>query len=380
MKRIYLDYSATTPVDPRVVEYMLPYFRLHFGNPSSTHFFGQQARMAVEEARRKLANLLQCRESEIVFTSGGTESDNLAIRGVAYACRHRGNHIITSQVEHAAVLNTCRALEKEGFQVTYLPVDAYGMVSPEILKRALKPETILVSIMHANNEVGTINPIDDLARVVTDRGIYFHTDAVQSFGKLMYNLQNQPIALLSISSHKIYGPKGVGALFIRKGTPFHPIITGGRHEQGRRAGTLNVPGIVGFAYAAELAYRELEKDRAYITQLRQHLWNLIQEKIPGVVLNGHPEKRLFHQLHISIPGCDAETLVMGLDMQGVAVSTGSACHAGSVEPSHVLKAMKIPSKLAHSAIRISLGKFVSEQDVEYTARVLSEVVSKIRHK
>ncbi len=375
---VYLDYSATTPVDSRVLDAMWPYFRELYGNPSSAHGYGKAAQQAVEAARQTLARLLHCRESEIVFTSGGTESDNLAIRGVAYACRDKGRHIITSQVEHAAVLKTCHRLEKEGFAVTYLPVDTFGRVDPDRVATALRKETILISIIHGNNEVGTINPIPEIGAIARQHGIPFHTDAVQSFGKVSFNLEEMPIDLLSISSHKIYGPKGVGALFIRRGTPIQPILTGGGHEMGKRAGTHNVPGIVGLARAAEIIITDLETERRKIETLRDYFWEQLQKRIDNVLLNGHPENRLYHNLNISFPGCDGEALLIALDMFGIAVSTGSACQSGSVEPSHVLKAMGLDNDRRTSALRFTLGRYTTRQEIDYTLQVLEQIVPQQR--
>ncbi|NOX38765.1 MAG: cysteine desulfurase NifS [Calditrichaeota bacterium] len=377
-RQVYLDYSATTPVDQRVLDAMLPYFRETFGNPSSAHRYGKAAQQAVEAARQTLARLLHCRESEIVFTSGGTESDNLAIRGVAHASRDKGNHIITSQVEHAAVLKTCRLLEKEGFAVTYLPVDSHGRVDPDLVAGAIRKETILISIIHGNNEVGTINPIQEIGAIARQHGIPFHTDAVQSFGKVPLNLEEMPIDLLSLSSHKIYGPKGVGALFIRRGTPIQPILTGGGHEMGKRAGTHNVPGIVGLARAAEIMITEMASERREIGALRDYFWEQLRKRIDNVVLNGHPENRLYHNLNVSFPGCDGEALLMALDMFGIAVSTGSACQSGSVEPSHVLKAMGLENDRGTSALRFTLGRYTTREDIDYTLEVLEQVVPQQR--
>ncbi len=377
-RRVYLDYSATTPVDSRVLEAMMPYFQQAFGNPSSAHQFGKAAQQAVEQARQTLAQLLRCRESEIVFTSGGTESDNLAVRGVAYANRAKGNHIITSQVEHAAVLKTCRLLEKDGFAVTYVPVDEYGMVDPDTIRQAIRKETILISIIHANNEVGTINPIAEIGALAQERGIYFHTDAVQSFGKVPIDVEAMNIHLLSISSHKIYGPKGVGALYVRRGIPLHSLLTGGGHEMGKRAGTHNVPGIVGLARAAAVMIEEMDQERQRIGALREYFWQQIQKRMEPVYLNGHPRQRLYHNLNLSFPGCDGEALLMALDMYGVAVSTGSACQSGSAEPSHVLKALGIGRERGTSALRFTLGRLTTREDIDYVLTVLEQVVAQQR--
>lgn len=377
-KSVYLDHSATTPVAKEVVEAMQPFFSEIYGNPSSVHRWGQQARAAIENARSTIARLINAQESEIIFLSGGTEADNLAVRGIAYANRNRGNHIITSKAEHKAVLETCKSLEKEGFRVTYLNVDSHAMVNPEDVRKAITPQTILISVIHGNNEVGTINPIAEIGEIARDHRIYFHSDAVQSFGKLPLNVQAFPVDLLSFSAHKIYGPKGVGALFIRRGTQLKRLLDGGGHEMGRRAGTENVPGIVGFARAAELAYARLEEDSTRIARLRDYFREQLQQRLGGVRLNGHPTQRLYHNLHVSFSGCDGEALLLSLDMNGIAASTGSACTSGSVEPSHVLKAMNLPPEDRRAAIRFTLGRETTRQEIDYVLDRLEEIVKRLR--
>lgn len=376
MRRVYLDHNASTPVHPEVVAAMLPYLSERFGNPSSIHGFGREARDALEAARETLARFLGVAPEEIVFTSGGTESDNLAIKGVAGA--RPGGHIITSQVEHHAVLRTCEALERAGHAVTYLPVDGDGLVDPEDVRRALRPDTILVTVQGANSEVGTVMPVEEIGRIAADRGIPFHVDGVQTFGKVPFSVREAGIALLSMSSHKIYGPKGVGALYIRRGTRMVAVQHGGDHERRRRAGTENVPGIVGFARAVELRARDMGPEAARIAALRDRLWRGIQDGVPDVRVNGHPTRRLPGTLNTSFRGIEAESLILALDLKGVAVSAGSACTSGSLEPSYVLTAMGIPPDWALGAIRSSLGGGTTAEDVDYVLEVLPAAVRRIR--
>ena len=378
MNQIYLDYASTTPTDKRVVEAMQPYFGEVFGNPSSIHAFGQEARAAVEGARTRIASFLGADPAEIVFTSGGTESDNFAIKGVAYANRAKGNHIITSAIEHHAVLETCRFLEREGFQVTYLPVDGEGMVDPAVLAGAITPRTVLVSIMHANNEIGTIQPVAEIGRIAHERGILFHTDAVQTFGHLPYTIRELDCDLLSISAHKLYGPKGVGLLYIRKGTRIVPHMNGGEQESGRRASTLNVPGIVGFGKAVELAGAELAEEAARLTSLRDRLIRGLFDRLGGIRLNGHPTLRLPNNINISVERVDGEGMVLSLDMLGIAATTGSACSSSSLEPSHVLAAIGIPQDPPHGSLRMSLGRYTKESDVDAVLETLPQVVGRLR--
>jgi len=376
-KRIYLDNAATTPTDSVVLEAMKPCFGKIFGNPSSIHSFGMEAKETVENARETVSNALGATPEEIVFTSGGTESDNLAIKGIAYANRVRGNHIITSQVEHHAVLESCKFLEKDGFEVTYLAVDKYGLVDPKDLGEAITDKTILVSIMHANNEVGTIEPIEELAKIAKRRGIKFHTDAVQTFGHILTNVDDLGVDLLSISAHKLYGPKGVGALYIRRGTKVEAITHGGDQESGMRAGTLNVPGIVGLGKAVEIAQKGMADEEEIEKKLRDKLIDGLL-KIRDVKLNGHPMVRLSGNVNVSVEGVEGESMVLNLDLLGISCSTGSACTSSSLEPSHVLLACGLSAEVAHGSLRFSLGKSTSEEDIDYLLSVFPEVVGKLR--
>jgi len=385
MKRIYLDYAATTPTDPKVLAVMRPYFSEKYGNPSSIHSFGQETKTAIEKARGQVAGLIGAKPEEIVFTSGGTEADNFALEGVAYANEAKGNHIIASAIEHHAVTECCEFLKKRGFQITLLPVDKYGLVDPQAVANAITDKTILVSIMHANNEIGTVEPIDEIARVIKQKSeerklkIYFHTDAVQTAGHLPINVNELGVDLLSMSAHKLYGPKGVGALYIRKGTRIVPFIYGGGQENNRRASTENVPGIVGFGAAAELALEELRSGaEAKLIPLREKLIKGIFEKIPEVQLNGHPTLRLPNNVNVSVKYIEGESMLLNLDIQGVAASTGSACSSGSLEPSHVLMAIGLSHEQAHGSLRFSLGKYTSEEEIDYVLAVLPGIVKKLR--
>ena len=378
MKRIYLDYAATTPVHPEVVKAMSPYFQEIFGNPSSMHSCAQEAKAAVESARAKLAGFIGARPEEIVFTSGGTESDNFAVKGVAYANEERGNHIITSAVEHHAVLEPCHFLEKRGFKVTYLPVDRYGMVDPDEVKKAITPKTILVSLMHASNEVGTIQPIAEIGKITRNAGIYLHSDAVQTFAHIPIDVNQLNIDLLSLSGHKLYGPKGVGAIFIRKGTKMVPFMHGGGQEEGRRGSTYNVPGIVGLGKAIEIAEKEMSEEAERLTRYRDHLIKSLQQKIEFIHLNGHPERRLPNNVSVGIDFVEGEASLMSLDFEGICVSTGSACSSESLEPSHVLTAMQIPAEQARCSLRFTLGKWTTEAEIERVLSVLPEIVRKLR--
>ncbi len=377
-RKVYLDHNATSPLDPRVLETMLPYYQSRYGNASSIHSFGREARAAVDEAREKVAGLIGAEEGEIVFTSGGSEADNFALKGVAYAQQDRGRHIITSSIEHQAVFNTCEYLEGKGFRITYLPVDKYGLVNPDDLKRAFTEETIIVSIMLANNEIGTIQPIEELAGITRERNVCFHTDAVQALGKVPVDVNELGVDLLSLSGHKFYGPKGVGALYIRQGVKIDSLIHGGHHERQRRAGTENVPGIVGLGKAAELACRDRENWKEHLLHLRDKLEKGIGERIDYVKLNGDAEKRLPNTLNISFEFIEGESLIINLDLKGVAVSTGSACTSGSLEPSHVLLAMGVSPESAQGSIRFSLGKGNTEEDIDYVLQVLPEIVDRLR--
>ncbi|MGZ6209799.1 MAG: cysteine desulfurase NifS [Syntrophales bacterium] len=378
MKKIYLDNAATTPTDARVIEAMLPFFLQVYGNPSSLHAFGQKAKYAIEEARHIVAQFIGAQQEEIVFTSGGTESNNSAIKGVAYARHDKGNHIITSKIEHHAVLETCHFLEKQGFEVTYIPIDEFGLIEPGDVKRAITARTILISIMHANNEIGTIEPIAEIGKIAREKEIYFHTDAVQTFGHIQINVSELNVDLLSASGHKLYGPKGVGILYVRKGVRMLPFLHGGDQEQGRRASTHNVPGIVGFGKAVELAKKEMEIEIEQLTLLRDKLIKGILDKIAYARLNGHPKERLPNNVNVSISYVEGESMLLNLDMEGIACSTGSACTSSSLEPSHVLAAIGLPHGLAHGSLRFSLGRLTSEEDIDYVLRVLLGIVRKLR--
>jgi cysteine desulfurase len=378
VRRIYLDHNATTPVHPEVLEAILPYYKDKFGNASSIHSFGREAKVALEESREQVAKFINVNPSEIYFTSGGTESDNLAVKGTAFANRKKGKHIVTSKIEHHAVLESCKFLEKEGFQVTYLPVDKYGLVDPDDLKKALRENTILVSIMHANNEVGTIQPIEELCKITKQRGAYFHTDAVQSVGKTPVDVQKLDVDMLSMSAHKIYGPKGAGAIYIKKGTRVTSWSHGGSHERSRRAGTENVPGIVGLAKAMEIAYRDMEEQSRHLKNLTETFYQKLTQTISDVILNGHMEKRIPNTLNLSFKAVEGESIILSLDLKGVAVASGSACTSGTLEPSHVLSAMGIAPDIAQGAIRFSFGRDNTMEDVDYVVEILPEIVSRLR--
>jgi len=378
MKRIYLDHAATTPVRPEVLTEMLPYFSENFGNPSSIYAFGRENRSAIDRARDLIASQLGCAAREIVFTGSGSEADNLAIKGFALANKHKGNHIITSAVEHHAVLDTVKYLDKLGFEITLLPVDHYGMVSPDELAQALRPETILVSIMYANNEVGTVNPIPELAKVCREAGVCFHTDAVQAGGVLDLNVSELGVDMLTLSAHKFYGPKGVGLLYVRKGIKLDSLIHGGGQERGRRAGTENIAGIVGMAKALELANQERLEINERITALREQLIIGLRDRIPEIRLNGHPTERLPNNVNISIRYIEGESLLLNLDLKGIAASSGSACTSGSLEASHVLLAMGIPHEIAHGSLRLTLGRETTEEEINYLLEVLPPIVEKLR--
>jgi cysteine desulfurase len=378
MRRVYLDHSATTSMRSEVLEAMLPYFSEKFGNASSIHEFGREAKLALEESREKVARILDAVPTEIYFTSGGTESDNLAVKGVAFANRKKGKHLITSQIEHHAILASCEFLEKEGFEVTYLPVDSAGLVDPQDLRKAIRDDTILVSIMHVNNEVGTIQPIEELSGITREKQVYFHTDAVQSAGKVSLKMQKSNVDLISLSGHKIYGPKGVGVLYIRKGTRITPWAHGGHHEHSKRAGTENVPVIVGFARALELTDDEMEKHNQHTRALADRLYQKVLESIPDVVMHGDPQKRVPNILSLSFKGIEGESVILSLDLKGVAIASGSACTSGTLEPSHVLSAMKVPPEIAQGALRFSFGKDNTIEDVDYVAELLPEIVQRLR--
>ena len=373
--RVYLDHAATTPVDEEVLEEMLPYFTKKYGNASSLHSFGREARDAIERSRERVAELIGAESEEIIFTAGGTESDNIAIKGIAF--RKGKGHIITSQIEHPAVMATCQHLEKKGFDVTYLPVDKYGMVSPEDVENAIRDDTILITIMHANNEIGTVEPIEEIAKIARENEIVFHTDAVQSVGKIPVNVKRIGMDMLSISAHKIYGPKGVGALYIKKGTKIEAIIHGGGHEKGLRPSTENVPGIVGLGKACELAEKRMEEDMKRMQRLRDRLIKGVLE-IEESYLNGHPEKRLPNNAHFRFAAVEGESLILSLDDKGIAGSTGSACSSKKLKPSHVLMAIGLNEVQAHGSLRLALGRENTEEEIDYVIEVLPPILEKLR--
>jgi cysteine desulfurase len=377
--RIYLDHNATTPIHPAVAEAMSAALREDFGNPSSVHHFGQRAKAAVDQARSAVAALIGAEASDVVFTSGGTESDNLAIRGAAEALERTGRrHLIASAIEHEAVLNTLKALARRGWQATLLPVDETGIVSPDALREAITDETALVSVMHANNEIGTVQPVAELARIAHGRGALFHTDAVQSAGKTAVDVKTLGVDLLSISAHKFYGPKGIGALWLRRGLRLQPVMTGGKQERNRRAGTENVPGIVGMGTAAALARAKMGEEAARLTALRDRLEEGILSAVPGTAVNGAQVPRVPNTANISFDRVEAESLLIALDLDGVAVSTGSACSSGTLEPSHVLKAMGFPAHRTQNSIRFSLGAANTDADVDRVIAILPGIVEKLR--
>ncbi len=377
-QRIYLDHAATTPLRPEARAAMEPYLSLTaFGNPSSLHHDGQQAKRALDTARDILAGALGCQFSEISFTSGGTEADNAALLGVMLANRSRGDHLITTQIEHEAVGNTARFLQTLGFSVTFLPVDGQGRVSPQSVADALTDKTVLVSVMHASNEVGTIQPLRQIADSVHARGAYLHTDAVQTFGQLPVTVAALGADLLTVSAHKIYGPKGAGALYVRSGIPFEPLLHGGGQERGRRSGTENVAAIAGFGEAVRLMLPERTAEAARLTALRDTLLAALRERIPGIVLNGHPTERLPNNLNISFPGLDAESLLLSLDRAGLSASSGSACASGSIEPSHVLTAMGLPESNVKSAVRFTLGRSTTREEIVQTVEILGKITERL---
>jgi cysteine desulfurase len=368
MQPIYLDYNATTPIDPEVAKAMQPFLTEHFGNPSSIHNYGVITKKAVEKARRQIASLINCQPNEIIFTSGGTESNNYAIKGSAFCMQKQGDHIITSSIEHPAVTEVCAHLEKNGFEITYLPVDKFGMVSVKELKEAIKPTTILITIMHANNEIGTLQPIAEIGQLAKNHNIRFHTDAAQSVGKVKVDVQEMGVDLLSIAGHKLYAPKGIGALYIKEGTKLEKFMHGANHEQNLRAGTENVLEIVGLGKAAEIAQNNYEQNYNHSKELRDLLYQNIISELPKAKLNGHPEKRLPNTLNISFPGIKANTLLA--EMQGIAASAGAACHSEGVNLSAVLKAIKLPIEIAMGTIRFSTGKFLKKNDITEASKII----------
>lgn len=378
MKRIYFDHSATTPVDEEVAKLMLEYMTEKFGNPSSIHSFGREVHKAVDEARNHVAALIGANVNEIFFTSGGTEADNLALKGVALANRKKGNHIITTAIEHHAILHTCEYLEKQGFSITYLPVDEHARVKIEDVRNAITDQTILISVMFANNEVGTIQPITEISEIAKEKGIYFHTDAVQAVGNYPIDVKELNLDLLTLSGHKFHGPKGVGALYVRRGVRIESVQQGGGQERSIRPGTENVPGIIGLGKAAEIAKRDMEKKIAHITALRDKLTTGIRERISDIKLNGHPTIRMPGNVNFSFSYVEGESLLLNLDLKGIAASSGSACTSGSLDPSHVLLAMGLTHEVAHGSLRISLGRGNTAEDIDYCLTVLPEIIERLR--
>ncbi len=378
MRSAYLDNNATTPLAPEVFEAMKPYWLEEYGNASSIHRYGQRAKAAVEEAREQVAQLINARPSEVVFTSGGTESDNTAIFGVVEGVRSERIHVITTSIEHHAVLYAARALEKRGVSVTYVPVSSSGVVDPDDIERALRADTVLISVMHANNELGTIQPLEEISRIACQRDVYLHTDAVQTAGKIPVDVERLDVDLLSLSAHKLHGPKGVGALYIRRGTILRPLLYGGHHERDRRPGTENVPGIVGLGKAAELAGEHLQDEAVRVARLRDRLEEGVVRSVPLVTINGDVERRLPTTTNMSFDYIEGEGFVIATDLKGLACSTGAACSSGSLEPSHVLAAIGKTAEQARSSIRFSLGRFNSAEDVDYALEVLPEVVEHLR--
>lgn len=377
-KLIYLDHAATTPVKKEVLEAMLPYFTEKFGNPSSIYSIGRESKKAIEESREKVAKALGAQPKEIFFTGSGTEADNWAVKGVAYANKQKGNHIITTAIEHHALLHTCQYLESDGFKVTYLPVDQNGLISPEQVQNAITPETTLISIMFANNEIGTIQPIAEIGKIAREKGIFFHTDAVQAVGHVPINVDEMNIDLLSLSAHKLYGPKGVGVLYVRKGTKLTSFMHGGAQERGRRASTENVAGIVGLGRAIELATTDMEAKTARLVEMRDRTIDAIMKSVPFIKLNGDRYKRLPGNVNFSFEFIEGESLLLMLDMKGIAASSGSACTSGSLDPSHVLLAIGLPHEIAHGSLRVTYGDENTMADVDYLMDVLPPIVQRLR--
>lgn len=375
--KVYMDYAATTPVDPRVVEAMKPYFTEKYGNASSLHEWGREANYALEESREKVAKLINANAKELIFTGSATESNNLALKGIAFANKDKGKHIIVSKIEHHCVLHAAEWLEKLGFDVTYLPVDKYGIVDVNELESVIRDDTILVSVMHANNEIGTIQPIKEIGEICHEKDVYFHTDAAQSFGKVPIDVNDMNVDLLTANAHKLYGPKGVGMLFVRKGVKIEPLLHGGGHEFGLRSSTENIPGIVGFAKAVEIAGKEMRKEAKRLTKMRDRLIKGVL-KIENSHLNGHPTKRLPNNTNFWFAFIEGESLIMKLDDKGVAASTGSACSSKSLEPSHVLLAIGLKPHEAHGSLRLTLGKYTKKEDIDYVLEVVPEVVEELR--
>ncbi|MBS5857578.1 MAG: cysteine desulfurase NifS [Clostridia bacterium] len=378
MKSMYFDNAATTRLDDEVLQEMLPYLKENYGNASSIYKLGRESRKAVEESREKISKVLNCKPNEIYFTAGGSESDNTAIKGIAKANKKKGNHIITSKIEHPAVLETCKQLEKEGFEITYISVDENGIVDLEELKKSIKPTTILITIMFANNEIGTIQPIEEIGEIAKESNIYFHTDAVQAVGNAKIDVQKLNIDSLSLSGHKIYGPKGIGALYVKTGVKFEKFIDGGHQERNKRAGTENVAGIVGIGKSIELAYENLNEHNKKIKELRDYYVEQVKEKIPYIKINGDMEKRLPGNCNISFRFIEGEGLLLNLDLKGICASSGSACTSGSLDPSHVLLAIGLPHEIAHGSLRISIGKYNTKEEIDYLVENLVEIVNRLR--
>ena len=384
MKKVYLDYAATTPVDPKVMAKMKPYFSKKFGNTMTIHSLGQEAKAVLEESREEIAKIIGAKPNEIIFTASATESNNTALKGVAFANKERGNHIITSYIEHPCVWETAEWLEKQGFKVTRLPVDKYGLVNPAELEKALTKDTILVSIIHGSNEIGTVEPIEEIGAVIKNFNekngakVYFHTDAVQSFGKIPIDVNKMQIDLLTASSHKIYGPKGAALLYVREGTKIEPLLHGGGQESGMRSSTVNIPAIVGFAQAAKIAEKEMKKEQVRLSKLRDKLIAGITKKIERAHLNGHPQKRLPNNVNVWFEFVEGESILIQLDMAGVAASTGSACSSAKLEPSRVLLALGLDAPQAHGSLRLTLGRWTTSQDIDYVLKVLPPIIKNLR--
>ena len=378
MKKIYLDYAATSPCDPEVIQAMQPYFFDRFGNPSSIHSFGQEAKKAIEDAREVVAAFLGAKPEEIIFTSGGTESNNFVVKGVAYALAKKGNHIIISDIEHHAVSEPAKFLEGAGFKTTSVKVDKYGLVDPADIKRAITDKTILISMIHANNEIGTIQPVVQIGKIAREKGIYFHSDAVQTVGHIPVNVDELNVDMLSLSAHKFYGPKGVGALYVRKGTRIERFFHGGAQERGRRGSTHNTTGIVGLAKALELCRDKMQEEGQFQIRLRDRLIKELPKAIPEIYLNGHPTQRLPNNVNFAIKYIEGESMLLNLDMLGIAASTGSACTSESLEPSHVLLAIGLPHEIAHGSLRFSMGRWTKEEDINYLLEQLPAIVKNLR--
>lgn len=377
-RKVYLDHAATTYINDEVLKEMMPYFSTVYGNPSSVHSYGREAHRILDLARERVAKVLKAEPSEIYFTGGGSEADNWAIKGVALENQNKGKHIITTTIEHHAVLYTCQYLGNMGFDITYLPVDQYGMLDPQLVKDAIRDDTILISVMFANNEIGTIEPIQKIGAIAKEKGIYFHTDAVQAIGSVDIDVDEMNIDLLSLSAHKFYGPKGVGALYIRRGVKIQPIIHGGAQERNRRAGTENIHGIVGLGKAIELVTESMNERNNRLIQLRDRLINGVMERVDFVRLNGHPTMRLPGNVNLSFEFIEGESLLLSLDIKGVAGSSGSACTSGSLDPSHVLLAIGLPYELAHGSLRLTLGEHNTSEDIDYVLEVIPDIVQKLR--